>query len=342
MQCKGKYLYLHLYTYILALIFFSSFGCEEKLDIDLGNKPKPTERVALPPPTNLSWSLDGKWILFLAESTIKIMKTDEGRQVTALTGTGQYDNPVWSPKGDQIAYDLSSDFGLPEIWVKDAFKKSVPISVTADLFYDSNPTWSSDGMKIAFQSRRSGNWDIWIAKATRTSNLIQLTDNPKSDQKPVWSPDGRQIAFESDRSGTSGIWLASPNKDEPEKQFTFNSTRSYGIKWSPDSSKMAYFSVDSATTQIMVKSTDGSGNPRDIGALNAISYSWTPSGLFIVYESEGKILAKSIETNETPIHIADGISPIVSPDGSQIAFVQYDRSTNSFAIKIVDAPAAIR
>lgn len=349
-KCYIYIIYISISKVILAILslsflsFLSFWGCGEDLDLNLGNKPKPMAHAIAPPPTNLSWSPDGKWILYLAEATIKIMKTDESHQVQTLTGIGQYDNPIWSPKGEQIAYDLASDFGLPDIWVKDVFKKSVPISVTTDFFYDSNPTWSADGKKIVFQSQRSGNWDIWIANATRASALIQLTTDPKSDESPLWSPDGGQIAFESERTGTSEIWLASPNQDKPERQFTFDSRQNYGAKWSPDSSKIAYFSFKSGATRILIKSADGSGSPTDIGVSDAVNYTWTPNGAFIVYESGGKILAKSIKSVEavqTPIYVANGLNPAISSDGMKLAYVQFEPLTSSFSIKIMDTPAEI-
>ena len=65
---------------------------------------------------------------------------------------------------------------------------------------DSNPAWSPDGTRIAFQSYRDGDWDIYVM-GTDGGNVQQLTDDPYRDREPAWSPDGTRIAF-SRTSGT--------------------------------------------------------------------------------------------------------------------------------------------
>src|SRR5437867_8455452 len=52
----------------------------------------------------------------------------------------------------------------------------------------SDPAWSSDGTKIAFD-RLATNRDVWVMNADAT-NLAQLTNDPAFDWNPAWSPDG--------------------------------------------------------------------------------------------------------------------------------------------------------
>ena len=75
---------------------------------------------------------------------------------------------------------------------------------------DFNPSWSSDGEKIAFTSdRENGNFDIYVMNADG-SGQTRLTDNPADDFNPTWSPDGEKIAFASDRVNNEE---SSPNFD---------------------------------------------------------------------------------------------------------------------------------
>ncbi|MEI9969559.1 MAG: hypothetical protein WDM87_13395 [Terracidiphilus sp.] len=62
------------------------------------------------------------------------------------------------------------------------------VSFTAGFAGGSNqsPAWSSDGLKIAFSSARSGHPDIWIAD-TSGSNAHNVTSFG-SDVSPVWNP----------------------------------------------------------------------------------------------------------------------------------------------------------
>ncbi len=71
---------------------------------------------------------------------------------------------------------------------------------------DSDPSWSPDGKKIAFNSYRDGNGEVYIMNVDG-SGQINLTDNPADDKNPSWSPDGRKITFQSNRDGGFKIYV---------------------------------------------------------------------------------------------------------------------------------------
>ena len=65
---------------------------------------------------------------------------------------------------------------------------------------DKDPSWSSNGKRIAFSSMRNGELhDIYVMDADG-GNLLNLTNHPDSDWNPSWSPDGKRIAFVSNRT----------------------------------------------------------------------------------------------------------------------------------------------
>ena len=64
-------------------------------------------------------------------------------------------------------------------------------------FYDTDPSWSPDGSRIAFVSYRDGNRPEIYVMNRDGSGQIRLTDNPAIDHSPSWSPDGSRIAFVS-------------------------------------------------------------------------------------------------------------------------------------------------
>lgn len=150
-----------------------------------------------------SWAPDGNRLVFYdeADKTIHIINADGSGRKGIIRG----EFPVWSPRGDKIAYKgcIGGDCGII-IANPDG---SNPVRITTDPS-DGQPAWSPDGTKIAFTSHRDGNWEIYTVNADG-SFLWRVTYNPATDGLPCWSPDGTIIAFRSDRGGRWAIYITS-------------------------------------------------------------------------------------------------------------------------------------
>jgi Tol biopolymer transport system component len=162
----------------------------------------------------------------------------------ALVGVS---SPAWSPNGATMAFG----YGGIGVW---NFVSGVGSRVDPD--QGEQPTWSPDGIHIAFTSRRNGNNDIWMMNADG-SNLVNLTNNAGEDSQPTWAPDGNRIAFVSNRDGNDEIYIM--NRDgSSQTNVSHNVASDAHPTWSPDGTQIAFQTDRDGNSEIYVMYADGS------------------------------------------------------------------------------------
>lgn len=131
---------------------------------------------------------------------------------------------------------FSSDrAGRPMIYTANADGSNVKRITFAGVF-NSSPTWSPDGKKIAFSGQSDNNFDIFVMNADGTG-MIRLTSAKKpngrmaSNEDPSFSPDGRFVMYTSDRTGKNQIYISTVEGTE-ERRVTNDNHNYYKPKWS--------------------------------------------------------------------------------------------------------------
>ena len=171
-----------------------------------------------------TWSIDGSEIIFLSrregDRKSRIMKVGSSQTGSdgVVLGEGEYPSVGF---GNQIVFRGWGNTGsgirraaAPEV-VTSAFQ------VITDIDDDTAPMLSLNGEKIAFMSRRTGNWEIYVVNADG-SNPQRLTDNPADDGLPAWSPDGNLIAFVTNRDGNWAIWATTLDGTTQQQLFALD------------------------------------------------------------------------------------------------------------------------
>jgi Tol biopolymer transport system component len=147
--------------------------------------------------------------------------------------------PAISTQGDRLVYSQSViDSNIWRVNLSDPHE--LPRQLIASTRIDSNPQYSPDGKKIAFESSRSGNQEVWVCDADG-SNVVQLVAMGRSGS-PRWSPDGRQIAFDSNADASWQIYTVSAQGGRP-RRMTRSTANNNRPSWSQDGSWI-YFSSD--------------------------------------------------------------------------------------------------
>ena len=178
-----------------------------------------------------SISPDGRWVIFEVhplsppESPGVLYLTQAGGvldEKVYLPITGQTQNarqPVWSPDGSRIVFQLSDNAAEPDtmwdLWIVDATLPAsmtpttprVNITATADES-ETDASFSPSGDWIVFSKEpldaTGGIASIYVVAAEPGATPTRVTRDPGYDGAPAWSSDGTRIAFESAASDPDG------------------------------------------------------------------------------------------------------------------------------------------
>jgi outer membrane protein assembly factor BamB len=163
-----------------------------------------------------------------------------------------------TPPADEVLYE-STETGNGDIWARPAnLAAGAPRNLTAHGADDWDPAGSPDGLRVAFESYRSGSSNLWVIHRDGSVpvQITQITRTDTYNVHPTWSPNGEFIAFASDRDGNMQIWLTHAAGGDARKLTTEG--RNWDPAWSPDGSLIAFISDRSGNPDIWMMAPDGS------------------------------------------------------------------------------------
>ena len=139
--------------------------------------------------TGGSYSPDGSRIVFESDRSggqqIYVMNADGSNQQRISFGGGRYATPVWSPRGDLIAFTkLAGSFRIGVMSPNGSGEK-----LLTDGYQDEGPSWSPNGRVITFfrTGRGSGGKaDLWSVDLTGVN--ARRIPTPLDGSDPAWGP----------------------------------------------------------------------------------------------------------------------------------------------------------
>jgi Tol biopolymer transport system component len=252
--------------------------------------------------------------------------------VIAFTGTETASSAAEIAPSSRIVFHSRLKGGNNEIFSMSANGTGLT-RLTRGTASDSNPTWSPDGKRVAFESNRHSDRrgyqdsDVFVMNANG-SGVRELTFSNRFDGDPAWSRQNT-IAFESERNGVSDVYSIRAD-GSGERRLTVSPAFDGDPAWSPNGRRIAFTSErDGGDRELYVMNADGTNQVRlTTSAGFDQNPSWSPNGRLISFDSmrDGNLEVYVMNADGTNVrrvtdHPAIDAIPSWSQDGSRIAFV---------------------
>ena len=288
----------------------------------------------------LSFSKDGTLAYFLGNYDFSLVSVDSQGGDQLLTKTKDHiGQPRFSPDGKLLALSVF-DSGSAGIWIYD-IERGILAPLTLE--YDGFPTWTPDGTRIVFTSRRNGKFDIFWMPSDGSGEAELLAESELSQHPTSWSPTEDVLLFQegSLKSGRD-VWVLRLG-GEP-KPFLSTQFDEGEARFSPDGRWIALSSNRSGQHEIYVVAYPELGRMELISNGGGIYPVWSPDGTQLFYRSGDNMMAVPTQIDSTfsagTPRLLFGWAPNpsmplnydIAPDGRSFAMI---RRSNAGSIRVV-------
>jgi TolB protein len=234
----------------------------------------------------------------------------------------------------RIAFVLAGR-GSKEIYLVDSDGENVQ-RVTSDGSLAITPTWSADGLRLAYTSYRSGP-PLLYERDLRTGRDRVLSDREGINSTPAYSPDGRLVAFGTSVAGNTEV--ATYDREQNcclQQQTQGRQFDSLNPTFSPDGRQLAFVSNRLGQPHIYVMELGGEARIVSEYVYGSRTHNdapdWSPRGNQIVYQSEispgnHQLMLADLDKGNRRVLTNQGNNetPSWAPDGRHVVFSSKDR-----------------
>ena len=255
-------------------------------------------------------------------------------------------DPQISPDGSKVIYvrnfkDIMTDRNLSNLWIIN-FDGTGNRPITTGNQNDFSPRWSNDGKKIVFKSNKDDNKVKLYLMWMDTKESFALTNTPKAPGAITWSKDDKYLAFNMFVPKAPNNIIKMPSKPKGAK---WNEPPTYIDDLTYRADGQGY--LESGNMQLFTLPVDG-GTPRQL-TFQDFDHGrpvWSNDGRYLYFsanfreESELEPLDSEIqrisvatgEITELTDRYGPDQSPILSADGSKIAYLGFDDTYQGYEV----------
>jgi Tol biopolymer transport system component len=232
-------------------------------------------------------------------------------------------------------------------------------------FYNTSPTISPQGDRIAFISNRDDFFDVYVMNSVDGSDLVRLVDGQQTENLEElhlltpgisWSPDGKTLALAAKAGERDAILLIDAKTGEQQK-LSFSLEGIFGVAWSPIGDKIAFVGNSARQSDIYTYDLTTKELVNLTGDIfSDAEPSWSPDGTRIAFVSDrgdhitqkGEIAMDTVDYSQQDIYVldtqtrnvrrvvnwsrSDETSPVFGPDGKHILFVSDRNGINNMYV----------
>jgi Tol biopolymer transport system component/DNA-binding winged helix-turn-helix (wHTH) protein len=258
----------------------------------LGGVPTRVATVGKPL-RGLVWSPDGQYLLMATGRqppgllAVLANARDEARQDRIdIAGSDVFEVSV-NGRGPGREMDLaySHEISNWDIWgAAIGNDRPSPTPLAASSRADEAPSFSPDGLRLAYSSTRSGLEQIWLSLAdgSQPRQLTHFSSGLASS--PRWSPDGQSIVFDATINNNRDVYVVRADGASPVR-LTSEISAEAQPSWSR-SGQWIYFMSDRSGRRQIWKMRAGGGQPLQITKGGGYQALESPDGQTLYYAKE--------------------------------------------------------
>jgi len=230
-----------------------------------------------------------------------IWRDRSGKELETVIEKGENQDPVLSPAGDQLAFDLIEErSGKSDLWIRDV-SRGVNSRFT---FAEGNayaPVWSPRGDAIVYASDRPSAPGLYEKSMLGQGEEKLLLRSDALIVPASMTPDGSALLYYVRDSKSSWDIMVLPRTGDA-KPVVFRATpfRETEPSFSPDGKFIAYTSNESGRNEIYVQSYPGPGRTWQISTSGGSDAHWRSDGKELYFRGlDQKLMAVDIPAGAT-------------------------------------------